>query len=80
MKGNRKRPSLNDEDESPCSKYRRLDIFEESRGQQASSDLNWAASSSTSSPVAINDIQDVIYISSDSEEVSTIMSKTQSSY
>ncbi len=28
MEGTRKRPSLIDEDESPCSKYRRLDIQE----------------------------------------------------
>ena len=68
MKGNRKRPSLNDEDESPCSKYRRLDIQE---GQQASSELDKAAGSSTSSlPEANNDFQDVITISSDSEDVS----------
>ncbi len=57
MEGNRKRPSLNDEYESPCSKYRRLDIFEEPQNEQAISELNWAASSSTSFIlVAINDI------------------------
>ncbi len=68
MEGKRKRPSLIDEDEYPCSKYRRLDIQE---GQQASSELDKAAGSSTSSlPEANNDFQDVITISSDSEDVS----------
>ncbi len=68
MEGSRKRPSLIDEDESPCSKYRRLDIQE-----GASSELDKAAGSSTSSlPEANNDFQDVISISSDSEDVSTL--------
>ncbi len=53
MEGSRKRPYLIDEYESPCSKYRRLDIQE---GQQASSELDKAAGSSTSSlPEANND-------------------------
>ncbi len=59
---------MNDEDESPCSKHRRLDIQE---GQQATCELDRAAGSSTSSlPEANNDFQDVITISSDSEDVS----------
>ncbi len=68
MEGTRKRPSLIDEDESPCSKYRRLDIQE---GQEASSELNWAASSFSSLPEASNDFQDVNTLTSDSEDVST---------
>ena len=69
MEGTRKRPSLIDEDESPCSKYRRLDIQED---QEASSELNWAASNFTSSlPEASNDFQDVNTVTSDSEDVST---------
>ncbi len=50
-------------------------------GQEASSELNWAASSFTSSlPEASNGFQDVITLTSDPEDVSTHYTYPRLSY
>ena len=69
MEGTRKRHSLSSDDESPVSKYRRLEIQE---CLQDNNELEWTVGSSRSLPSeADNDILDIITINSDSEDISS---------